>query len=604
MRYKNRIVAVLLSAIIALGMFPVFSFAAENNTALWSAFSSSLSEMVDKYESLSSDFASGDNETNRIIVKTDSDVALEDDQGAIAKVEGWNGLHILQYINTTATENALEYYNEQSYVEYAEKDIYLSFCSVDTTGYDEIEEPVEGPLSWGSGVIGLDDLNQEIIDSGIEIQDEVIVAVLDSGITADHIQFNSDGRILDGYDAFNINATVLTDYHNHGTHVSGIIHNSTLPNIKIKPYKVDRGSETDFVTVSSAYGNAIYQAIHDQVDVINISMNWSKFESAFIEEAINCAYENNIPVVVAAANDVLGESGNCADNIYPANNPRVITVASVDQIGRPLYYDTHNTNSSNYGECVDIAAPGYQIYSTFNEINQLGYKSGTSMATPYVSAVVATIKLLYPDITCDGVARIVSDLARVPSKEESGQEWNYLYGDGVLNCTGLLDLERSQTVSFDFTDSGKMVMSVPSIGVEIYYTTDGSTPVVGESNLYTEPIKTGSASVIKAIAYEEGKIISKVSVFYMKISVDTTIRYKGKEKIQFPKNFVVSRCTSNNEDVVTVSRDGTITGVSEGEARVTFTDINNRKVIVNVTVEYELWQLILIYFFWGFCWYI
>jgi thermitase len=116
-----------------------------------------------------------------------------------------------------------------------------------------------------------------------------------------------------------------------------------------------------------------------------ISASWGAGVSASnaqpITEAIARANEKGVIFVAAASND---GKNNDSYEVYPANTPlpNVITVAaSGSSDAKPSW--------SNYGQAkVSLAAPGENIFSTL-PADKYGNLSGTSMATPLVSGLVA-----------------------------------------------------------------------------------------------------------------------------------------------------------------------------------------------------------------------
>lgn len=81
---------------------------------------------------------------------------------------------------------------------------------------------------------------------------------------------------------------------------------------------------------------------------------------------------------------IIFAAGN--DNIQygiPASYEKVIAVSAIDKNGSKAYF-------SNYGDWVDIAAPGVDIYSTIHN-DSYSYMQGTSMACPFVSGVAALV---------------------------------------------------------------------------------------------------------------------------------------------------------------------------------------------------------------------
>ena len=107
-----------------------------------------------------------------------------------------------------------------------------------------------------------------------------------------------------------------------------------------------------------------------------------------LEDAVRYAWSRGAVIVAVA-----GNSGSELP-VYPALFENCIAVTALRQDGTlaPL---------SNHGDWVDIAAPGFNIYSTLPD-NGYGYKSGTSFATAYVSGLAALLFTVVSDNNYDG----------------------------------------------------------------------------------------------------------------------------------------------------------------------------------------------------------
>ncbi|WP_181778179.1 S8 family serine peptidase [Rossellomorea aquimaris] len=216
-----------------------------------------------------------------------------------------------------------------------------------------------------------------------EPSEEVTVAIVDSGIDLKHPELRS--RLVEGKNFINEEEPPV-DRSGHGTHVAGLVgavtNNqmgiaSAAKKVKLLPVKVFEGRTTYMSTVIKG----IRYAADNGADVINLSLgSYSNMQA--LEDAIDYAVEKGALVVGAAGND------DEHAVLYPATYPNVLAVGSVDS--------TTLTKStfSNYGETVDVSAPGTNIFSTWMG----GYESldGTSMSTAIVSSVSSMVKQQYP----------------------------------------------------------------------------------------------------------------------------------------------------------------------------------------------------------------
>ncbi len=234
----------------------------------------------------------------------------------------------------------------------------------------------------------------------------VWVAVIDSGADLDHPDLGVRSRLAYGFDYVR-GDSVPDDEAGHGTHVLGILSaltdNATgvaglAWNVRLLLYKVLDANE---VGVSANVAVAIVSARDNGARIINLSLTLSG-PSQTVANAVNSAATAGILLVAAAGN------GNSVV-AYPAAYPQVLAVAATTGQDRRAWY-------SNYGPEIAVAAPGGladgQIYSTLpRSKGSYGYKYGTSMAAPHVSALAALIWSLAPTLSRDQVRQIILDTA-------------------------------------------------------------------------------------------------------------------------------------------------------------------------------------------------
>jgi thermitase len=220
--------------------------------------------------------------------------------------------------------------------------------------------------------------------------DGVLVAVLDTGIDEQHEDLA--GKVVGSVNF--TDSQTASDRLGHGTHVAGIIAatanngigivgaapNARLLNVKIAD---DKG-----MVWASTVAKGIIWAVDNGAKIINMSLAIPAATPA-LEEAVNYAWSKGVVIIAAA-----GNTGSSVPT-YPASCPNVIAVAATD-INGSLW------ERSNHGDWVSAYAPGAEIYSALPG-NSYGYKSGTSMATAYVTAVAALTLSIVTDADGDGL---------------------------------------------------------------------------------------------------------------------------------------------------------------------------------------------------------
>ncbi len=232
--------------------------------------------------------------------------------------------------------------------------------------------------------------------------DEVIIAIVDSGINLQHPEFSD--RLVPGYDFVNKDDDPSDDL-GHGTHVAGIAGAGlngigtvgVCPQCKLMPVKVLNANN------SGNWGNVaagILYAVDHGAQVINLSLG-ATISSMTLVEAVGYAQDHNVVVVAAAGNRAQEEP------FYPAALPTVIAVGGTDKS------DGH-WQTSSYGDFVDVCAPAVSIYSTYYSLQDTSgyaYMSGTSMASPFVSGLAGLLLSRRPDLTVAELTDLLTSTA-------------------------------------------------------------------------------------------------------------------------------------------------------------------------------------------------
>ena len=271
--------------------------------------------------------------------------------------------------------------------------------------------------------------------------EDIVVAVLDSGIDQ-HEEFAD--RFLPGWNVPDQTESFADECNSHGTHVTGILgaegdNGDGIAGVswgcRILPVVVVDGC-TGF---ESWVAGGIVWAADQGADIINMSLQYSAGGQALADAV---AYADALGVIQVAA---AGNSGAADDVQAPARFPQTIAVAATDN------RDEHWSSSSS-GPEIDLAAPGWRIYSAAGTTNYV-YKSGTSMAAPFVTGALVLMKSAVP-----GLDVATARAALVSTAEDvMAPGWDELTGAGRLDVTAaLLSLDPEPPAAGDLDRNGRV----------------------------------------------------------------------------------------------------------------------------------------------------
>ncbi len=596
----KRCLSVLLSAIL-LSSFSSVAYCTEEQPLDSTEFSVELEAFLSENSKYSTTLEIPDSEeiesdalinTNRLIVSTNSNQALENTCGAVSCLEGFNNWHILQYACEDDTVAAYNFYSSQDYVNYVELDEIIEFQEkAESDTLIETYSSDTKSLSWGADRV--ESLSAISSFKKAKIGSPVVVAVIDSGVDANHSFFTDEStkenRILEGNRPKDNNPDKNQSNYIHGTKVAGVIVDNTPSNVKIKPYNFYYYNNGTTLTLATE----IKLAVDDNVDVINLSLG-SEEKKDSVKEAVNSAINQGIVVVAAA-----GNKGIDVYNHYPANFPNVISVAAFDSDNKP-WYNPENGQKTNYGSSIDISAPGSKIKTT---VPGGGYLTdgGTSMAAPFVAAAAAILKSANKNLTSSQVCEILTSSAYKPS----GWASNYAskYGAGIVNFKNMLKYVTMPAPTITLNSNDKIsITSTAGSNATYYYTTDGTTPTTSSTKYSKSFAVPNNTKSIKAIACVDGIIKSSVAEFPVQVHKYITVRYKGKAEFDLPSNAKNIKYYVEDESLVSVE-DGQVYGLKTGETTVTVTMNANRIYYYDITVEYVWWQHLIRFLLFGFLWY-
>jgi hypothetical protein len=347
----------------------------------------------------------------------------------------------------------------------------------------------------------------------------VHVYVIDGGIDITHSEFTgrslgtSTTYVNDGFGAADCpvaNSTALTP--GHGTFVAAIIAGTTVGIAKEATLHSVRVADCSGSVASNsmlAAGIDWVTANRQTPAVANISIGSNS--SSVINTAVASAVAANVTVTVSAGNSKVDACGRS-----PASAPNALTVGAIDPATDTLWQNpSFSSYGSNYGACVDIFAPGYNIRSADTGTGGTRVDQGTSFAAPHVAGVAARFLQTHPTATPADVATAINAAADVFGTTAN---WNGITNlpantvNKVLHWGSANDgvddgdphITTVDGVHYDFQGAGEFVALRDGNGLEVQ---TRQTPVPS-AFLATPNPQTGLASCVSlntALAARVGK---------------------------------------------------------------------------------------------------
>lgn len=257
-------------------------------------------------------------------------------------------------------------------------------------------EVQQNPPNWGLDRIdqrtGLDQLYHYETDAK-----DVTVYVIDSGVDAAHPDFG--GRVKPGKDFLN-GGTDTADTNGHGTYLAGVAASRT--------FGVAKAAQIVPVRVIDAQGGGATDKIIAGIDWVTQNAQQPAVAVLGIGGTANDQLDAAVRALAAVVPVALPAGGEATDagKFSPGRVTEALTVGSTDasdQVG----------STSNYGEVVDLFAPGVDVPGPNAGGNGGRVLSGTSSAAAHVAGVAALYRALHPDASAPDVAKALVDLASV-----------------------------------------------------------------------------------------------------------------------------------------------------------------------------------------------
>jgi aqualysin 1 len=280
---------------------------------------------------------------------------------------------------------------------------------------DGVAYAIAQTLPWGINKIDAD-LSSTIAGNGAGAISNVNAYIIDTGIDTAHSDLNVVRHV-------NFAGGKNADCHGHGTHVAGTVaaRDNTQDVVGVAP-----GAPLTAVKVLGCNGSGAWSGIIKGIDwvtanakkpaVANMSLGGSANQA--VDDAVKRSANSGVFYAIAAGNSGVGACGYSPSRT--GSQAGIMTVAATDS-------NDVEASWSNYGNCVDIWAPGVNILST-KKGGGTTTMSGTSMASPHTAGAGALYLSLNPGASPSQVETALKNAAvTTANKSKDGRTITRLY---------------------------------------------------------------------------------------------------------------------------------------------------------------------------------
>ncbi|KAK7236535.1 serine-type endopeptidase [Aureococcus anophagefferens] len=285
---------------------------------------------------------------------------------------------------------------------------------------------------------GSSDVVVQVVDTGTPAGHEDLAGALwtnDEEICENGVDDDGNGFVDDchGYDFFGASGSVepSPDYseRDHGAHCAGIVAAVSNNGVGVAGVAGGDGSPGSGARLMTAKVVGAAGAFSGMAAAL-VPDTWLQSDL----DAIDYGQAKGVIYVFSATN------GNNEARLYPAAYAGVVAVTNVDYKGvrrRPRHH------MADYGDWIDVVAPGVSIYSTL--IDGYGLATGTSQATPFVAGALALAYSRAPDVSREALLNCLFATARTVDAANPGYEGKL--GDGMVDAAALLACACVETPS-------------------------------------------------------------------------------------------------------------------------------------------------------------